>query len=283
MTTPPDYTRLTEKNFSVNTASDLGICLGRSRLLNEGQYILPTAVAWPYVNDANGQPYPAGLVAVRQMYHPSFAPYTNSRADLIPVPSVLPAGYTHRWARAHNLFPGQASPQFGQAIFQPGFSPLPPTHTTGSSHRLRLANGRMHDYYYTPECQGDDAYSAKISSSSWGSVASAGLRYIQWKGVFAGITMQLRCNANGSSTGTGDTLLAAFTGPGDSAVITAGLQFPLGEKRMLYFRTIGAPPDGITLQVGPRCDIPLPWTATGLGLIAPGGYVAAALDVRLPT
>lgn len=294
MTATPQFVQLVPKGSFPSIPQSRGRVRWFKYPAYEGTFtIMPTVVPWPYVNDANGQPYPAGLVGVRQSYTPQYADvYTGSHFDIIPVPSILPAGYTHRWDRAHALNPGSQDPSRGQAWFAAGFGPLPPTHAGNAAHLLRFPNGGgNHAYYYMPEARGDDAYNSTIVTSGWGfSAPTAGLRYIQWKGVQPGITVQLRCNADGSrGTGLsiGDTVLATYTNGGgsnaDSPLFTAGLQFPLGEKRWLYFRVTPVPPDVINLIAGPRVDIPLPWTCTGVGLIAPGGYVAAMLDVRLPT
>lgn len=293
MTTPPKYFQLADKVPGLFTSkTSPARALGRAHVFFLDLYhVIPTVETLPWATDFNGQGYPAGTVGVRVAYPPGQDDGAEVQGgasiySLVLVPSALPDGYTPRLVREHFYRPGGGA-GFGQAWFQAGFSPLPPYYASATSHQIRLADG-LHDYWLTiPEAHGRDGYTGTVASSGWNNTASAGLRYLQWQGVQPGITVELRCNANGSSAGTGDTSLALYTNSGgsnaDSPFFTAGLQFPLGEKRRLYFKVSPSPPDVITLIAGPRVDLPLPFLTSGPSIVVPGGYLPGKLDVHLPT
>lgn len=276
MTTPPKYFQLATKDpFVFDSGSRPARALGRARQIKIALgHVIPTVETWPYATDSNGQSYPAGTVGVRIAWVPGLDDTTEVGAvasfrALIPVPSELPAGYTARLARDHNYFPGSGGSMFGQAWLTTGFSPLPPYHA-GAACRIRLADG-LHDYAASlPESHGEDAYSAFFPSTAWSDYPTAGFRYVQ-----LALGQELRCYADGhkgtSGADLGDTVLLTGTG-----AIQVGPMFAPGEKRFIRY------PTG-TIKAGPRVDLPLPFLTSGPGIVVPGGYVAAKLDVALPT
>lgn len=263
-----------------------------------------TCEPWPFSTDINGRSFPAGLVGVR--VHSSFGLNSNNTDQaLFPVPSELPGGYTFRGARDHNKQPG-ADTGRGQAgnYWGDGLA----TGIDGATKAFHFrTDDRLCKYWWGPVTQGDGTiFGGYSNGGTWptgaGSSFGPGYRYVratkEWFGSESEDQIKIEIRTSGGATLWSHTFTNPHTAQLDDSGYSSQIEATLGEFDPFYFyveaTTAGVTTDysGVTsfaikAYIAPRCDIPFPWSCTGLDgggghLFAPGGYVAAYLDADHP-
>ncbi len=274
--------------------------------------MVPAIVEWPFASDANGQAYPAGTVGWYCKYTSQTAdPTTTNNNNLMAVPDTLPAGYTLRKLRDHNLGLGATVGRKGSAAYTHGTAQSSGggfSHNSASPSVWFIRSEQvLTSYLWLPECAAQQCFAFPISSggstisgalpTQWFPI-SAGFRYLRLDMLGTGAPTEtyrisLVKNADNSNTQPGDTVVDSWTTPGNVAWDTGYLgpyESTLGTKCFFGLRVevkIGAGAYGYTtrsvgIRAAPRCDIPFPWTTCGLDasgnpLISPGGIVTGAV------
>jgi hypothetical protein len=274
-------------------------------------YIVPQVEEWPYSVDLNGQSFPAGLVGVWFKYtHLDPTPTTTNEKLLIAVPSVLPAGFTHRWLRDHNVGRqtlGGVAPAYNSCAFDlspnPSDPPLTLTPSGGGSApsdwMIRTAEA-MTPYTWLPENCGDYCYTGDFTGGgtpniqlgnpfSFGGLypvqyfngLCAGMRYFRLMyedgvGTTDNLRIRLVCDSTGGISQPADTTLDEWIWSGTGAPVTHDTG---------WVGPYNAPADGTKVYFGTTVDVQWggvgAWLSSSLGSAAICG-MGPRLDLPFP-
>jgi hypothetical protein len=222
MTTPRKFLGLSPSAFP-------STCVGAARLLNREWHgmntlrLVPQVETWPYSSDDNGRSYPAGTVGVRFTYTTQRGSdlVTFNDTGLVAVPSTLPAGYTYRWKRDHNMGPSFATSPARKGMCNPPltYSGAYASNVYGwdnaaSDFLTNIREGNvLTPYPWMPEQVGQTAVVASQGSNAlnWSGAPLTGLRYFRIQdggsyGSAAGgywIRIRVSRNADGSLGSSG--------------------------------------------------------------------------------